>query len=416
MKINSTDELEIMEEIPYATVVEIMDDRKDSSLNKNKPKTAVKKEMKSASAPKHPTLPVVVSQAAGKVWPAALSQAVIRNFKRRVAEEETRRLLHGVHGWPQGLVSTFIKGCKKIPIRFFVVDDSGSMSTNDGKRIVHSGQISKIISCTRWAELSDSLKFHATLAETAQVPTEFRLLNGADPVMVGLGDDMGEGLKFAMEVFDEAPAGQTPLCEHISCVIAAIRSLEADLRANNQKAAVIIATDGESTDGSVADAMRPLQHLPVVVIIRLCTDSAKIVSYWDEIDKELELEMDVLDDLVAESKSVAETNGWITYGDALHKLREFGSPLKEMDHIDEGPLGSEEMLRLIDNIFNTGPIPHPELDFAGFRDGVRRAVDQEAKIFDPITGTARPWINLDHLCRRFGGGSTTGGASTCVLS
>ena len=48
------------------------------------------------------------------------------------------------------------------------------------------------------------------------------------------------------------------------------------LRATNQKVAVVIATDGESSDGDIAAAMAPLSRMPVVCVIRLCTDQDSI--------------------------------------------------------------------------------------------------------------------------------------------
>lgn len=46
--------------------------------------------------------------------------------------------------------------------------------------------------------------------------------------------------------------------------------------------------------------MRPLKDLPVWVVVRLCTNDEKIVDYWNRVDEELELSMDVLDDLAGE--------------------------------------------------------------------------------------------------------------------
>lgn len=100
--------------------------------------------------------------------------------------------------------------------------------------------------------------FMGELSEALKVPSEFRLINGADPVIVGLGDDEGDSMKFLREVLHENPAGPTPLCTHINAVVRSITSIERELRANNQKAVVVIATDGESSDGNVAEALRPL--------------------------------------------------------------------------------------------------------------------------------------------------------------
>jgi hypothetical protein len=40
-------------------------------------------------------------------------------------------------------------------------------------------------------------------------------------------------------------------------------------------------------------------------------------------------------------------NGWLTYGEPLHRLREFGTIAKEMDLIDEAPLSVDEMKTMI---------------------------------------------------------------------
>lgn len=46
---------------------------------------------------------------------------------------------------------------------------------------------------------------------------------------------------------------------------------------------------------------------------------------------------------VGDAKEVYQSNGWLTYGEPLHRLREFGAIMKELDLIDESTLSSEQM-------------------------------------------------------------------------
>ncbi len=50
-----------------------------------------------------------------------------------INEVKARAFLHE-NAWPLGLQDALVKGLKKIPIRYIICDDSGSMSTNDGYR------------------------------------------------------------------------------------------------------------------------------------------------------------------------------------------------------------------------------------------------------------------------------------------
>jgi hypothetical protein len=43
---------------------------------------------------------------------------------------------------------------------------------------------------------------------------------------------------------------------------------------------------------------------------------------------------------------VTSNNQWLTYGDPLHKLREFGIPIKEIDLLDEKKLSSDQIRML----------------------------------------------------------------------
>jgi hypothetical protein len=132
------------------------------------------------------------------------------------------------------------------------------------------------VSCSRWAEVADTIRFHAGLAEAVGVPTEFRLLNGAPPLTLGRGTDDGTAYKTLMEYIERSPGeissthlsmtrrvhvlgGATPLCQHIMQVIDQIKTMEPILRSSAQRAVVIIITDGEASDGDVMQALRPLQ-------------------------------------------------------------------------------------------------------------------------------------------------------------
>ena len=108
-------------------------------------------------------------------------------------------------------------------MRFFIVDDSGSMVASDGHRLLGEGANRKVLSCTRWAELSDSIRFHAGFAEASGAVTQFRLLNSSLPLTVGRGDDNGASYGKLLGLLENSPAGGTPLCRHITEVIQEIR-------------------------------------------------------------------------------------------------------------------------------------------------------------------------------------------------
>lgn len=360
-------------------------------------------------------------QERSREWPKALQKAVVNSFKRKPDAIQGRKFLSSCN-WPSGLIEAFLLNVEKVPMRFFIVDDSGSMNTNDGLKLVgkEGAADDKVIKCTRWSELSTTVEFHARLAEASKCPTEFRLLNGSDPVVVGLDDDGGEGLNFFLNVMEDDPAGQTPLCEHIEDVVNAIRSLEGDLRRNGQKAIVVIATDGEASDGDVTAALKPLEKLPVLLVLRLCTDDENVTKYWNDVDKQLELEVDVLDDLCAEASGVSKANPWLTYTDSFHKMREFGASIKEMDLIDESRLSSEQMRVIVAALLFDGKkksVPHPDEDWGRFATSIKKALKDHKRqqSFDINTGKLRPLIDMKELKDAYGS-SGKDASAVCTIS
>lgn len=204
-----------------------------------------------------------------------------------------------------------------------------------------------MIKCTRWAELTNSMKFLMKLARAAEAPCEFRLLNGAHPILLGRNDpDEADRVASLAALLNDSPGGGTPLCKHIREVVEEVKSLEHQLRAAGKKACIVIATDGEANDGDVVEVMRPLKNLPVMVVLRLCTNEEAVVEYWNRIDQQLELNMDVVDDLAGEAQEVRANNPWLTYGLPLQRLREFGNTAKELDFIDERKLSKDQLRRI----------------------------------------------------------------------
>ena len=64
-------------------------------------------------------------------------------------EEATRHFLTQ-NKWPIGFQNLIISQMtEKIPLRFFICDDSGSMFEDDGQHLVSNGTVHQALKCTR---------------------------------------------------------------------------------------------------------------------------------------------------------------------------------------------------------------------------------------------------------------------------
>jgi hypothetical protein len=205
-----------------------------------------------------------------------------------------------------------------------------------------------------------------------------------------------------LDICKTYPNGATPLCRHIAEVTQDILNNAPYLNERGQFASVIIATDGEASDGDIYAALQSLIDLPVMVVIRLCTNESKVVDYWNNIEKNLEIRLDVIDDLTGEAKEVKKVNSWITYGEPLQRMREFGVTMKELDILDEETLSWESFLRVTALIY--GPefvagLPQIEVDWDQFFDEFQGNLNSYhtanmKEIFCPLRKEMEPWILL----------------------
>ena len=141
-----------------------------------------------------------------------------------------------------------------------------------------------------------------------------------------------------------------------------------------------------------------------MVIIRLCTNEDHVVDYWNNVDRDLEVNIDILDDCIGEATEMREVNPWLNYDICLHRLREWGVKNKELDIIDEKPLTADQMMKVVALILgeNKDHMPHPVADFNGFANYVRDKQQALGKFYNSCTRKMEPIIDISLLRKQYG--------------
>ena len=325
--------------------------------------------------------------------PPPYSPDVGKPVAGRSATAEERHSFLKSANLPAGIIDEIVRSCEEFSQRIWIIDNSGSMGTSDGNRIIEIAGHEKVANCTRWTELADSLQWHAAMAAHLAAPTEFRLLNRprgesmSQMLHCGVGSEPISEVRAMEDMLKELPAGMTPLCAQIREVVQRLRRDEASLRSRGKRCLVVIASDGKASDGDVEEALRPMLHLPVFLVVRLCTDDSDVVDYWNKVDEDLEIEMDVLDDVCSEAVEVTRKNRWLTYGVALHRLREWGCTRKVMDLLDEKALSPEEFLDFAQLLLGRdacAELPSPVFNWVGFNAHLERVLHQTPDVWCPV--------------------------------
>jgi len=327
-------------------------------------------------------------------------------------------------GYTDGLIKSIARSNMQFPLRIWIVDNSGSMMKGDGHRLVGQRNNVRYVSCTRWDEIKETVEYHARIAALLEAPTVFRLLNDpgrmAGPQQFSIGergpDFIADDLNIALNTINTAsPTGVTPLSDHVREVKANVEAMKEELVRTGQKVVIVIATDGlpsnaYGTSDSAAlnefkDCLRSLEGLPVWIVVRLCTDEDSVVDFYNNLDSQLELSLEVIDDFTGEAEEVCEFNKWLNYALPLHRIREMGFSHKLFDLLDERPLTKDELKEFFALIF--GPeklygMPDPQIDWKGFSKHIEKIVEKhEQKQWNPVKKTITPWVDVKKLNKAY---------------
>merc|ERR1711907_503223 len=111
------------------------------------------------------------------------------------------------------------------------------------------------------------------------------------------------------------PGGGTPLTERLHDLRSRLKQSAPELQKDGRKLMLILVTDGipNGSRQAFAEAIRMLaRDLSVHVVVRLCTNEDNVSDFYDEVDKELELSLDILDDFQGEARNIYSHNSWLT--------------------------------------------------------------------------------------------------------
>eukprot|EP00545_Synedropsis_sp_CCMP1620_P011671 CAMPEP_0119008938 /NCGR_PEP_ID=MMETSP1176-20130426/4027_1 /TAXON_ID=265551 /ORGANISM="Synedropsis recta cf, Strain CCMP1620" /LENGTH=366 /DNA_ID=CAMNT_0006961359 /DNA_START=82 /DNA_END=1179 /DNA_ORIENTATION=+ len=311
-------------------------------------------------------------------------------------------------GFTRGLAESMNKNNQVFPFRFWVIDNSGSMQKADGHRIVDTLDTDvKIVPGTRWEEIRETVNYHIRAASLLKAPTCFRLLNNpgsrVGPQIFSVADNNGLPPHEAIKILRNTnPSGGTPLRQHIEDIYAQISVIAPELVKTGSRAVIVIATDGLPTDETAqggayqqqlfVDALRSLEGLPVWLVIRLCTDDDAVVEFYNNLDEQLELSMDVLDDFCGEALEIHEFNPWLNYALPLHRCREMGFFHRIFDLIDERKLTKSEVREYLQLLLgDLDGVPDPSIDWLGFCNEIEGLLRKQKLQWNPVTKKMAPW-------------------------
>lgn len=309
-------------------------------------------------------------------------------------------------GIPPGLARLAREEARRVGLRLFLLDNSGSTASVDG-HVLRDAK--RFVTVSRWTEICASAETACALGAATGVPCEFHLLNPLRGELAEVGEEGTDWIRSEGRPSDlgrlqaflrrAQPGGVTPLAERLRALAPRFSAFRAS-RSDGRIAFLLLFTDGAPTEthsgrpsatarNAALAELRRLSRAPLNVrlVVRLCTDEDAAVEFWNAADAEEELPLDVLDDLASEAKEIAGVgNGWMAYTPALHALRESGTLTGLLDLLDERRLRPGEAAVLAGLLLDGGeePLPDWQHERRDFEHALHAKVRHAGTVFDPV--------------------------------
>ena len=133
-----------------------------------------------------------------------------------------------------------------------------------------------------------------------------------------------------------------------------------------------------------------------------------VIQFYNNIDSQLELSIEVLDDYVGEAKEVYAHNPWLNYTLPIHRMREMGIQNRLFDLMDERRFTRSELHDFCQFLFGVRAlegVPDPEADFPGFIKKLTKITEKERGQWNPISKKTKPLIDVKEVAKIYGDGA-----------
>ena len=229
----------------------------------------------------------------------------------------------------------------------------------------------------RLKELSVTVSTIASVADAAKAYSEFRFLNQSPPIIIGGEDSQySDNVAAVKAELMTLPVGKNnSLTSVLRDVTNQIQETVDLLIITDKVGLILILSDGGSIDHGIVNSLRDLERTPTRVVVILFSIDKKVMDFWQSINAELDIDMIIIGDIETECACVAEYNNWLTYGDPLHRAREFGIMIPAIDALSDRQLTKLEIKTVAEILLTMSydepiSLPDPMEDWGGFIDAL----------------------------------------------